>query len=256
MVDGRDNAWRSRAPRPHAHGNTARQVMDGLRTEVRGHAWTARTSQTTLQQPTTSTTSVRQLLGATDAQTACHATSSTAPAHQPLGSVRQRHPQEHRLKRPTESSNRTQHAKGRIGDCLGPVKKQDGMSQRGCMSHGIVCTVDRTLTSVAIATMIGRNCRLCSFQATQDVFKKPNNLFSLRTALKDSTLGQRPVTTNRQPPAANHQPLFETVSVVLCLAKSKSAGSLCNSWCHTEIQLYIGTDLRVCRVPASMYVEH
>ena len=35
MVDGRNNAWRSRAPGPHAHGNTARQVMEGLWTEVR-----------------------------------------------------------------------------------------------------------------------------------------------------------------------------------------------------------------------------
>ena len=80
-VDGRDNAWRSRAPGPHAHGNTARQVMDGL--------WTERVdskhSQTT--PATTSTTSIRQLLGAADTQTAQHATSSTAPAHQPLGSA-------------------------------------------------------------------------------------------------------------------------------------------------------------------------
>ena len=36
MVYGWDNAWRNRAPGPHAHGNTARQVMDGLWTEVRG----------------------------------------------------------------------------------------------------------------------------------------------------------------------------------------------------------------------------
>ena len=40
-------------------------------------------SQTT--PATTSTTPIRQLPGATDAQTAHHATSSTAPAHQPLG---------------------------------------------------------------------------------------------------------------------------------------------------------------------------
>ena len=33
MMHGRDNAWRSRAPGPHAHGNTVRQVMDGLWTE-------------------------------------------------------------------------------------------------------------------------------------------------------------------------------------------------------------------------------
>ena len=36
VVDGRDNAWGSGAPGPHAHGNTARQVVDGLRTEVCG----------------------------------------------------------------------------------------------------------------------------------------------------------------------------------------------------------------------------
>ena len=36
MVDGRDNAWRNRAPGPHAHRNTARQAMDGLWTEVCG----------------------------------------------------------------------------------------------------------------------------------------------------------------------------------------------------------------------------
>ena len=36
VVDGRDSAWRSRAPGPHAHGNAARQALDGLRTEVWG----------------------------------------------------------------------------------------------------------------------------------------------------------------------------------------------------------------------------
>ena len=36
MVDGRDSVWRNRAPGPHAHRNTARQAMDGLRTEARG----------------------------------------------------------------------------------------------------------------------------------------------------------------------------------------------------------------------------
>ena len=34
MVDGRDSAWRNRAPGPHR--NTARQAMDGLWTEVCG----------------------------------------------------------------------------------------------------------------------------------------------------------------------------------------------------------------------------
>ena len=59
----------------------------------RGRLWTAcgqrrvdsKNSQTTLS--TTSTTPIRQLLGAADAQTAHPATSSTAPAHQLLGSA-------------------------------------------------------------------------------------------------------------------------------------------------------------------------
>ena len=47
--------------------------------------------------------------------------------------TRKRHQQEHRPQRPTESSDPTQHAKGRTGDCPGPVKEQqpDGMSHRG-----------------------------------------------------------------------------------------------------------------------------
>ena len=36
---------------------------------------------------TASTSSIRQLLGAADTQTAHHATFSTAPSHQPLGSA-------------------------------------------------------------------------------------------------------------------------------------------------------------------------
>ena len=36
MVDGRDNAWRKRAPEPHARRTTARQAPDGLWTEARG----------------------------------------------------------------------------------------------------------------------------------------------------------------------------------------------------------------------------
>ena len=36
MVDGRDSAWRNRAPGPHAHRNTARQAMDSKWTEMCG----------------------------------------------------------------------------------------------------------------------------------------------------------------------------------------------------------------------------
>ena len=46
-----------------------------------------------------------------------------------------RHQQEHRPQRPTESSDRAQHAKGRTGDCPGPRKGTTTMSHRrwpGC----------------------------------------------------------------------------------------------------------------------------
>ena len=81
MVDARDSAWRNRAPGPHAHRNTARQATDGLWTEARG-----RHKQSNLS-ATTSTSPIRQLLGAADAQTAHPATFSTAPTHQILGSA-------------------------------------------------------------------------------------------------------------------------------------------------------------------------
>ena len=63
MVDGRDNAWRSRAPGPHAHGNTARQVMDGLWIEARGTAKTVKRPQQQAAQPqyaNTPTTGLRE----------------------------------------------------------------------------------------------------------------------------------------------------------------------------------------------------
>ena len=73
--------------------------------------------------------SIRQLLGAADAQTAHPATSSTAPTHQLLGSgrgrSRKRHQQEHRPQRPTERSDPTQHAKGRTGACPGPRRSNN-----------------------------------------------------------------------------------------------------------------------------------
>ena len=86
--------------RPAMRGKGTYGGRSGQRVEEQG-TWASRTqkhseagygrrvdsknSQTTLT--TTSTTSIRQLLGATDSQTAHHATFSTAPAHQLLGSA-------------------------------------------------------------------------------------------------------------------------------------------------------------------------
>ena len=132
--------------RTYGEWRTARGGTGHLgRTETqRGRLWTAcgqrcvgsKNSQTT--PATTSTSSIGQLLGAADAQTAHHTTSSTAPAHQPRGSANaERHQQEHRPQRPTESSDPTQHAKGRTGDCPGPRKEAtqpDGLSHRGSLA--------------------------------------------------------------------------------------------------------------------------
>ena len=111
---------------------TARTARGGTghlgRTETqRGRRWTAcgqrcvdsKNSQTT--PATTSTSSIRQLLGAADTQTAHHATFSTVPhANYWAPRTRKRHQQEHWPQRPTESSDPTQHAKGRTGDRPGP----------------------------------------------------------------------------------------------------------------------------------------
>ena len=75
-----------------ARGGTGHLGLAHTETQ-RGRLWTAcgqrrvdsKNSQTT--PATTSTSSIRQLWGATDAQTAHHATFSTAPTHQPLGSA-------------------------------------------------------------------------------------------------------------------------------------------------------------------------
>ena len=112
VVDGRDNAWRSRAPGPHAHENTARQVMDGLRTEVWG-------KQRPPQQPAqpqyanywAPLTRKRHILP--------HP-AQPRPTNHWAPRTRKRHQQEAGL---TESSDPTQHAKGRIGDCPGPRKE-------------------------------------------------------------------------------------------------------------------------------------
>ena len=55
-MDGRNNAWRSRAPGPHAHGNAARQVVDGLRTEVCGQQKQSNDPRNNQHNPKTRTT--------------------------------------------------------------------------------------------------------------------------------------------------------------------------------------------------------
>ena len=94
----------------------------------------SKNSQTT--PPTTSTSPIRQSLGAADAQTA-HMPHSAQPRHTNYWAPRtqKRHQQEHWPQRPTESSNPTQHVKGRTGDCPGPRK---GATTRRNVTQGVI----------------------------------------------------------------------------------------------------------------------
>ena len=122
-----------------ARGRTGHPGLTHMETQ-RGRLWTAcgqrhvdgKNSQTT--PATTSTTSIRQLLGAADTQTAHHATSSTAPTHQLLGSANAETTPARALAAAADRKQRKRRNMRREEQVTvqGPVKKQpDGMSHRG-----------------------------------------------------------------------------------------------------------------------------
>ena len=115
---GRNLRRRNRAPGLHAHGNASRQVVDGLRTEVCGQQKQSKDPHNNQHDPQYANYW---------APLTCKRHSPPHPAqprHTNDGAprMRKRHQQEHRLQRPTERSDPTQHAKGRAGDCPGPCK--------------------------------------------------------------------------------------------------------------------------------------
>ena len=95
----------------------------GLRTACGQRRMESKNSLTTLAK--TNTSSIHQLLGAADAQTAHHATFSTALTHQLLGSA---NAETTPARAPAATADRKQQPdatwKGRTGDCPGPVKEQ------------------------------------------------------------------------------------------------------------------------------------
>ena len=111
MVDGRDNTWRSRAPGPHARGNTARQAIDGLWTEACGRQKQSNDPGNNQQIP----------------QYANYWAPLTRKRHTPPHSAqpqhtkywapqtRKRHQQEHRPQQPTESSRPNATCEGKNG---------------------------------------------------------------------------------------------------------------------------------------------
>ena len=117
MVDGRDSAWRNRALGPHR--NTARQVVDGLWTEVCGQQKQSNDPHNNQHNPQHANywAPLTRTLHIPPHPTQPRHTNDWAPR------TRKRHQQEHRPQRPTERSDRTPHAKGRTGDCPGPRKE-------------------------------------------------------------------------------------------------------------------------------------
>ena len=108
----------NRAPGPHAHRKTARQAMDGLWTEVCGQQKQSNDPGNNQHNPQYANYWAplmrKRHIPPHPAQP--RHTNHWAPR------TRKRHQQEHRPQQPTESSDPTQHAKGRTGDCPGPRK--------------------------------------------------------------------------------------------------------------------------------------
>ena len=110
---------RNRAPGPHAHGNAARQVVGGLRMEVCGQ-------QKQSNDPDNNQHNLHYANNWAPLTRKRHTMPHSAqPRHTNYWAprTRKRHQQEHRPQRPTKSSDLTQHAKGRTGDCPGPRKE-------------------------------------------------------------------------------------------------------------------------------------
>ena len=130
-VDGRDNAWRTRAPGRHAPGNGGRQVVEDRRAEVCGQQKQSNDPRNNQHNP----------------QYANYWAPLTRKRHIPphpaqprhtnhwAPRTRKRHQQEHRPQWPTERSDPTRRNMRREERVTvqGPVKKQqpDGMSHGG-----------------------------------------------------------------------------------------------------------------------------
>ena len=86
-----------------------------------GGVWTAKTVKRPLQQPTQPQYANYWAPLTRKRHTMPHPAQPRHTNHW-APRTRKRHQQEHRPQRPTESSDPTQHAKGRTGDCPGPRK--------------------------------------------------------------------------------------------------------------------------------------
>ena len=126
--------WASRTQK-HSYAGYGRPVERG--------AWTAKTVKRPRQQPAHPEYANYWAPLTRKRHTMPH---SAQPQHTNYWAprTRKRHQQEHRPQRPTESSNPTQHAKGRTGDCPGPRK---GATTRRNVTQGalreLLCAIDQ-----------------------------------------------------------------------------------------------------------------
>ena len=103
--------------------------------------------------------------------------------------TRKRHQQEHRPQRPTESSNPTQHAKGRTGDRPGPHK---GATTRRNVTQGVQSTPCQQCLDVS----------RCMFTCPNGILKRRRVVSSVRhlvspTVIRDSYHTHAPCTSPR-----------------------------------------------------------
>ena len=124
VVDGRDNAWRSRAPGHNAHGNAPTQVVDGLRTEVCGQQKQSNDPGNNQPQYANYWAPLmrkRRILPHTaQPRRTIHWAPRARKRHQP--------------QQLTERSDQRQHAMGRTGDCPGP--RQETATRRNVTQGG------------------------------------------------------------------------------------------------------------------------
>ena len=146
MVDGRGNTWRSRAPVPRARTRKHREAGYG-RPVDRG-AWTAKTVKRPAQpQYGNCWVPLMRKRHILPHPAQPQHTNHWAPR------TRKRHQPEHRPQWPTESSDPTQHAKGRRGDCPGPCTETT--TRRNVTQGGAGWHMASVLGSLPLAAPIG-----------------------------------------------------------------------------------------------------
>ena len=145
---------------------TQKHSQAGYRRPVDRGAWTAKTVKRPRQQPAHPQYANYWAPLTRKRHTMPH---SAQPQHTKYWAprTRKRHQQEHQPQRPTESSNPTQHAKGRTGDCPGPRKgatNRRNVTQGGDERPGSsVCRMAKMAVKAVCRQGSGLHCCCCQY---------------------------------------------------------------------------------------------